>query len=163
MTLIKTIVKFNKKDGAHDNKLFGFITKIKGSWRGCRDTEEKKKIVLVDALLVDDIIPNVPYRCTLSPMKNGNGFVAIFAKPLKFDEKISVLGRPGRNTVLVRWGCKTLTYNPASDKEYERDIQKIANNLRRRNDLNDPNRAAEEFINEALLVKRLYDQYKEDV
>lgn len=163
MSLIKTIIKFNKKDDAHDDKLYGFVTKINGSWRGCRDTEKKKKVVLLDAWLIDKIVPNVPYKCTLSPMKYGKGFVAIFAKPLKFDEKISVIGRPGRNVVLVRWGCKTLTYNPASDKEYERDIQKIANNLRKRHDLNDPARAAEEFINEALLVKRLYDQYKEDV
>ncbi len=42
---IKTNIKFYKGLDNVADKLYGFVAKSNGSWRGCRETESKKKIV----------------------------------------------------------------------------------------------------------------------
>ncbi len=67
---IKTNIKFYKGLDNVADKLYGFVAKSNGSWRGCRETESKKKIVFVDTAIAKDIIPNTLYSCSLVPMRN---------------------------------------------------------------------------------------------
>lgn len=58
---IKTNIKFYKGLENVAYRLYGFVTKTNGSWKGCRETESKKKIVFVDPSIAKDIIPNMLY------------------------------------------------------------------------------------------------------
>lgn len=160
---IKTNIKFN--DGLENVKgrLYGFVTKKDGSWRGCRVDEPKKKIVFVDSLLEPTIIPNVLYSCSLIPMESKHGFIAKSAKLLMFEANIFVScdNKHGSFVVSVQFGNRKFVYNPASSLSRERDIKAIADILRKRVDLKEAVSVAEEFINHAVVVKRLYAQYKE--
>ena len=40
---IKTNIKFYKGLDNVEDRLYGFVTKSNGSWRGCRDTKKKKE------------------------------------------------------------------------------------------------------------------------
>lgn len=40
---IKTNIKFYKGLENVADRLYGFVTKTNGSWKGCRETESKKK------------------------------------------------------------------------------------------------------------------------
>ena len=53
-----------------------------------------------------------------------------------------------------------LIYDPTSTEKRKRDIKAIADNLRTRLDLEDGQIVAEDFINNACIVKRLYEQSK---
>lgn len=70
---IKTNIKFYKGLENVADRLYGFVTKTNGSWKGCRETESKKKIVFVDPSIAKDIIPNMLYSCTLMPMRSETG------------------------------------------------------------------------------------------
>ncbi len=43
---IKTNIKFYKGLDNVADRLYGFVAKSNGSWRGCRETESKKKSCL---------------------------------------------------------------------------------------------------------------------
>ena len=160
---IKTNIKFYKGlDNAAD-RLYGFVTKSNGSWRGCRMTEGKKKIVFVDTAIAKDIIPNTLYSCSLTAMQNGNGFIAQSASMVRFKGTISTACRKDIFLVRVQFGNKTIVYDPSSKKRRNRDIQTIADNLRNRLDLQDASEVAEDFISNACMIKRLYEQSRYNV
>lgn len=155
---IKTIVKFKRGvEFPNKGKMLGFVTKKDGRWRGCRDTDEcKRKIVLVDPSISKSIVENVPYSVTLIPMYSEQGFVAIAATQVKFDAKIITRMSRGVFMVMVKFGIKTITFDPSSENERYNNINDIADHIRNRNDLKDPVQVAEDFIDSACLVKRLY-------
>lgn len=159
MQRIKTNIKFNK--GLNDNasRLYGFVTKINGSWRGCRETDDyKKKIVFVDWAIVNDIIPNVLYRCSLIPMNREGGFIAMSASMVRFKANVNTVSKRGNLFIRVKFGNKEIIYDPASMDRRKRDISGIANRLRSRNDLLNPNQVAEDFIDSACIIRNLYNQ-----
>lgn len=156
--VIKTNIKFYKGLDNVADKLYGFVTKIDGSWRGCRQDAPKKKIVFIDEKLAKDIIPNQLYRCTLTPMANDGGFIVISTAIMKFPAMVRTNTYKGRYSVKVTFGNKCLIYDPASSEKRKRNIQAIAENLRKRSDLENAWQVAEDFINAAVCVKRLYEQ-----
>ena len=156
---IKTNIKFYKGLGGADSKIYGLVTKSNGSWRGCRETDEcKKKIVFVDPSVSDDIIPNVLYSCSLVPMKKEEGFIAKSANIIKFKPIIETKITKTIFRVPVKFGNKLYVYDPDSNEKRQRDIKAIAESLRKRIDIVDANQTAEDFLNSACIVKRLYEQ-----
>lgn len=153
---IITNVKFKKDENC---QFYGFVTKNEfGSWRGCREESDvKKKIVFADTAACGGLMPNVLYRAILTPMGNGkNGFIAKQMEIVKFKAKIETELHNKTFKVVVRFGNKILTYNPASSWERNRNIQGIARHLKGRIDLEDSLRISEEFLDCACLVLGLY-------
>lgn len=155
---IKTYIKFSKGLDNVADKVYGFVTKKNGSWRGCRDTEEKKKIVLVAPELVDGIIPDMLYSCSLTPMRNDKGFIANSANLVKFKGTISSICRGDKFIVNVQFGNRLFTYDPSSNDRRKNDIQGIAEALRTRVDLENAAIVAEDFVNDAFVVRRMYKE-----
>lgn len=160
---IKTNIKFYKGLQNVEDQIYGFVTKVNGGWRGCRDTEEKKKIVFVDNKIVNDIVPNMLYSCSLIPMRNSGGFIAMSATPIRFKGVITTTCNKKAYQVKVKFGNKMIIYDPSSSQKRKRDIKSIANNLRNRFDLENAQMVAEDFINNACIIKRLYEQSLSDV
>lgn len=163
MDLIKTNIKFYKGLGNAQDRIYGFVTKTNGSWRGCRETEAKKKIVFVRADIAPNIIPNLLYHCSLAPMRKSEGFIANSATPIKFDATISIKCTKKIHLVKVMFGNKTIIYDPSSTDRRKRDIQAIAEILKNRPDLVNPHSVATEFVDNACMVKRFYEQFKSNV
>lgn len=161
--VIKTNIKFYKGLDNVEDRLYGFVTKSNGSWKGCRESEPKKKIVFVGSSVTDNIIPNALYQCSLVPMVNKDGFIATSATLIKFQGTIITTCKKGIFVVKIKFGNKMLIYDPASKERRRRDIQGIANNLRNRHDLENSQDIAEEFISSACIIKRLYEQSRSNV
>lgn len=157
---IKTNIKFYKGLNDAEDRIYGFVTKVNGSWKGCRESEAKKKIVFVDESIAPSILPNTLYHCVLIPMKTGNGFVALSAKILKFKATIATISHKDTFVVAVKFGNKEIIYDPSSRDVKRNDIVTIANIIRKRDDLKDAHTTAEDFIDNALMAKRLYDHLK---
>ena len=158
-TRIKTNIKFQKGLNGGTDKVYGFVTKTSTkSWRGCRENEPKKKIVLVDAAVSRDIVPNVLYSCSLIPMRSDSGFIAKSASIVKFKATIVTSCTNSRYAVSVRFGNRNIVYDPASKEKNKKDISSIADMLRHSLDLENANTVAEDFINSACLIKHLYEQ-----
>lgn len=153
---IKTNIKFSTGIAHDSSRLCGFVTKVNGSWKGCRaDDKCKKKIVFIDYKTVNNVIPNMLYQCVLIPMKKDGGFIAISAELVTFEATIYTKYNYGRFTVHVRFGNKCIVYDSESDDNRKRDINLIANRLRKRIDLKNSNEVVEDFINTACLVRNL--------
>lgn len=162
---IKTNIKFYKGlDNAMD-RLYGFVTKKNGNWRGCRIDEAKKKIVFVDPSIASDIVPNVLYHCSLIPMQCNTGFIAKTAKLVMFEANIIADCNEDFTSfsVKVKYGNKELVYDPGSREKRKRDIQGIARIIRLSIELKNAMIVAEDFINCAVEVKTLYNKYKKNV
>ena len=157
---IKTNIKFYKGLDNVKDRVYGFVTKCNGSWRGCRETESKKKIVFVDAAIAASIIPNMLYHCSLTPMRERDGFIAMSATPIQFPATIMVTCNKHAHIVKVMFGNKTIIYEPGSKEKRKRDISAIAEKLRNRIDLKDAQSVASDFVDNACMVKRLYEQLK---
>lgn len=155
---IKTNIKFYKGLDNVQDRVYGFVTKSNGSWKGCRESESKKKIVFVDAAIASTIVPNMLYHCSLTPMRERDGFIAMSATPIKFKATISVTCNKRTHMVKVIFGNKTIIYEPGSKEKRKRDISAIAENLRTRLDLEDAPSVATDFVDNACMVKRLYEQ-----
>lgn len=160
---IKTNIKFYKGLNNMQDRLYGFVTKSNGSWKGCREGVVKKKIVFVDPAIATDITPNVLYSCSLIPMRNDEGFIVKSASVIKFTGLITSTCRKNVFFVKVRFGNKEIIYDPSSKENRKRDIQAIASHLRSRVDLENAHDVAEDFISSACIVKRLYDQHQDNV
>lgn len=153
---IKTNLKFKRDE---KGELYGFVTKTdNGSWRGCREDEVKKKIVLTDKHLGQSMQENVLYQVVLIPMRSDSGFIAIQAKLVQFTAKIETETRHGEYKVVVKFGNKVVTYNPQSTDNRRNNPQAIAKYLRERVDLKYSNAVAEEFINCACLLLCIYNK-----
>ena len=108
---IKTNIKFYKGLDNVADKLYGFVAKSNGSWRGCRETESKKKIVFVDTAIAKDIIPNTLYSCSLVPMRNEGGFIAKSATIIKFPGTVATVCRKNVFLVRITFGNKEYIYD----------------------------------------------------
>lgn len=159
---IKTIIKFKRgTEGINNGKVYGFVTKKGGHWMGCRDVDDcKKKIVFVDHSVSKDIQENVPYNVTLIPMHSEQGFIVMAATQVKFEAKIITRMSKGIFKVMVKFGIKTIVYDPSSKLDKYNNINDIADHIRHRADLRDPIQVAEDFIDSACLIKSLYKREK---
>lgn len=155
---VKTNIKFNKGLDGMEEKVYGFVTKCNGSWRGCYEDAEKKKLVLVDPRVAPTITPRFLYECVLVPMKSDTGFIAISASLIKFKPIIKTTYKGGKFSVTVSFGNRKMVYDPSSKEENKKDISKIADRIRMRMDVENPQQLAEDFIDAACMVKRLYEQ-----
>lgn len=158
---IKTNIKFYKGLGGVESRLYGLVTKIQGSWRGCRETDEcKKKIVFIDPSISSDIVPNALYSCSLIPMRKEEGFIAKSVQLVKFKAIIDTKISKSTYRVSVKFGNKVITYEPGHKEKRYNDLKAIADGLRKRIDIVDANQVAEDFLDSACIVKRLYEQEK---
>lgn len=161
---IKTNIKFCKGLDNSDSRVYGFVTKVDGSWRGCYgDDNTKKKIVFVDTALEKSIVPGKLYRCVLTPMKSQQGFVAISAVLVGFPGVVRAMCGNGNFKVTVQFGNRLITYDPSSDDPRKNDIQVVARHLQQRIDLKNAYAVAENFVDNAVLIKRLYDQHHKNL
>lgn len=160
---IKTNIKFKKNER---NIFQGFVTKNEhGSWRGCREDSDisKKKIVLLDPRQITiPIKENTLYQCTLIPMKSDSGYIVIQAKQVQFEAKVETIVHEDTYQVVVKFGNKTITYDPTSKQDKRNDKQAIANMLRSREDLKYANAIAEEFLDCACLLQTIYKRAKNE-
>ena len=158
MNRIKTNIKFYRGLKGKPDTLYGFVMKAKGCWMGCGVETPKKRIVFVDAEISAPIIPGVLYRCSLIPMRGGDGFIAKSATVVTFKASIQTECRGKAYAIKVVFGNRAIVYDPGSKDRRKRDIQGIADILRSRVDLKDAVQVAEDFITSASAVKRLYEQ-----
>lgn len=159
--VIKTNIKFKE----NEKGIFqGYVIKVNGSWRGCRENAEtKKKIVLLEPKQITiPIHENALYQCTLIPMKSDTGFIVINAKPVQFEAKIETIVRKDVYKVIIKFGYKTITYDPTSKLKNRNDKQAIAEKLRSREDLKYANATAEEFLDCACLLQSIYKRAKSE-
>lgn len=159
--VIKTNIKFKE----NERGVFqGYVTKVNGSWRGCRENAEtKKKIVLLEPKQITVTIhENTLYQCTLIPMKSDTGFIVINAKPVQFEAKIETIVRKDVYKVIIKFGNRTITYDPTSKLENRNDKQAIVEKLRSREDLKYANATAEEFLDCACLLQSIYKKAKSE-
>lgn len=160
---IKTNIKFYRGLGNIEDRIYGVVTKVNGSWRGCRkDDGVKMKIVFVDAAIAKDIIPNILYCCSLTPMREGDGFVAKSAKIVKFPAVIRTICRKDAHMVQVKFGNKLYIYDPSKQETKKRSIEAIANALRNHVDLANACWVAEEFTNAACMLRHMYHQRNDE-
>lgn len=152
---IKTNIKFKKNERG---VFYGFVTKNKkGSWRGCNEESEvKKKIVFLDNHEESNMIPNALYQVTLIPMKSDSGFIALNPKILQFIAKIETKVENNIYNVTVKFGNRTVIYDPTSDNKKKNNIQSIANFLKSRVDLKYKDAVAGEFLDCACLLLSIY-------
>lgn len=155
--VITTNIKFQQEGTGTSTRLLGFVTKVNGSWRGCREDVELKKIVFPAPYLQSSIVPGALYRCGLANMDNNKGFIAVSAKIVQFEATISTIVNPDENKVVVKYGNRVVVYNPASSDERENNIQTIANKLRSRIDLANSCQVAEDFIDAAFMLRQQYN------
>ena len=154
---IKTLLKFQKSD--RDKMSFvAYVRKDKsGSWKGCRETDgNKKKIVLADKQVAETMMENVLYSTTLIPMKECMGFVAISAEPVRFTANINTIIDDDRYMVEVKFGNKTIVYDPSSSMENRRTIPGIIETLLHRIDIKHPDQVIEDFREAAEIVLAYY-------
>lgn len=156
---IKTNIKFKKNE---QGRLYGFVSKKpNGSWIGCREEyPEKKKIVLVDADVENGMIADVLYSVNLVPMKNDNGFVVVSASQKLFKARIETELHDDIYRVSVKFGNKTLVYDPTSNLQQRRSISQIADLITKAQNLKDRMTIANEFTDSACLVQSLYNRQK---
>lgn len=156
---IKTNIKFKQNE---NGAFYGFVTKdSRGSWRGCRETDAKKKIVFVDKDKESDIIPDALYQCSLIPMKSESGFIAINVKLMKFEAHIETEVTDNLYRVTVTFGHTAIVYNPQSTNPQKNNIQTVARLLRSRHDLKYKEAVAEEFCDNAYLLFNIYKKRKQ--
>lgn len=157
---IKTGLKF--KRGTSDGnvgKVYAFVTKENGHWRGCReDDDRKKKIVFADQSVSKSIIEGKLYWCKLIPMREDNGFIAMSAEMAKFKARIETIVKGKSFMVIVSFGNKKVVYDPTSSDEKRADIKGITDYLRHRVDLLDAQQVAEDFLDSACIVRGLYQR-----
>lgn len=157
---IKTNVKFvlSERDGSP----IGYVTKVNGAWKGCRDNDQcKKKIVLVDKELGKRIVPNCLYRVIIIPMTHNDGFVTIQAEIVKFAATVTTSTEGDSPTVSVTFGNKTLVYDPSSCDRSRSDISCVIKTLSQRMDIKDVDGVIADFVDSAELVRRTYiDTYQ---
>ena len=93
-------------------------------------------------------------------MHSEQGFIATAATQVLFDAKIITRMSKGVFKVLVKFGIKTVMFDPSSKLERYNSITGIADLIRHRTDLKDPMQVAEDFIDSACLVRDLYKREK---
>lgn len=103
------------------------------------------------------------YSCSLVPMRGEGGFIAKSATLVRFKAAISTVCRKNIFIVRVTFGNKEIIYDPSSKETRKSDIKAIADLLRSRNDLESAISIAEDFIDNACMIKRLYDQSRHNV
>lgn len=159
--IIKTNIKFKKNE--EKNIFQGFVTKNKqGSWRGCsEDADVSKKIVLLEPRQIPiPIKENTLYHCSLIPMKSDCGYIVIHARLVQFEAKIETEAHEDVYKVVVKFGNKTVTYNPSNPSSKHNSIQGIVDFLKSREDLKCANAVAEEFLDYACLLQSIYNKNK---
>ena len=154
---IKTCIKF--KRSKLNQSLIGFVTKCQASWRGCRENDDvQKKIVIADYQISQSMLPEVLYRVTLVPMKTENGFIAIQADVVKFSAFVSIVKKYGHYMVIVKFGNKTIFFDPKGKNKKQNDYGKVLGTLSNRVDIKDPEIVISDFAQAALEVKRLNEK-----
>lgn len=157
---IKTNIKF--KRGSR-KELYGFVTKVGPSWRGCHEEYTgKKKIVYVDEKLSTELEPGLLYRVALIPMNGKDGFIAITAKQIKFTAKIKTELDDDKFKVFVSFGNKTFIYDPKSKSEKKNNMNAIAQLIRERPDLEGSMEVADDFLDNAYMALTLYKRTLKD-
>lgn len=157
---IKTNIKFKQNErGA----FYGFVTKNeKGSWRGCGETDVvKKKIVFVDVCEEANIIPGALYQCSLVPMTEKEGFIALDTKLVQFEARISTEVNNDTYKITVKFGNTVIVYNPKSTNPKKNKIQTIVKFLKGRVDLKYKDAVADEFCDCACLLLSIYKRQNE--
>lgn len=151
---IKTNIKF-KKDSR--DQLYGFVTKVGSSWRGCREEDTvKKKIVYADKKVQLSMEPGLLYHVVLIPMTVKDGFIAIQAQQMKFNAKINTELNDNKFKVSVSFGNKVFIYDPASKSKKRSDMNAIAQLIRERKDLEGSMQVADDFLDNAMMALVLY-------
>lgn len=141
---VKVCIKFYKS--SETGYLTGFVhhkgatRHRKAVWVGCSMTEglpKKRKVVLVGTQLRGTVLPNVLYHATIIPMTDKDGFVCTSAKPVQFPAKFEVAKVDGDYVLRVKFGMKTILYEPKSKNPMYNSIEDIATHIARRFDLKD--------------------------
>ncbi len=98
------------------------------------------------------------YSCVLTPMRSDNGFIVKSAKLIRFPATIKTVCHKKTFKVITTFGNKEIVYDPSSKVNSRNNIKAIADLLRSRNDLENALVVAEDFIDNACIAKKLYEQ-----
>ena len=145
MKSLRIYLKFQKRK--ENGQLYGFVTQKRGNWMGCYENYEGgKRIVIVAKELTPTTLENTLYQAKIIPMNNGKpGFIAVNLKIIKFKATVETILKKEGFAVLVKFGNRTIKYDPESKWKNERCHSDIANLLRHRVDIEDPERTAMDF------------------
>ena len=160
--VIRTKIKFteSKRDSA---VLVGYVTKDDQNFiRGCReDDPAKKKIVIPAESVAPGIVPNVLYECVIRPMASGSGYVAIDASVCQFPAVVDATVSNNRFKVEVRFGGKTVVYDPQFGiEDSRRTVEGALSVLEGRMDIKDKPQVVKAFLRSGNMVHSLYKDYR---
>lgn len=160
--VIRTRIKFteSKTDKA---VLVGYVTKDDQNFiRGCReDDPAKKKVVIPDVSIAQFIMENVLYECVIRPMVSGKGYIATSAEICKFPAVIDTTVSGNRFKVEVRFGGKTVVYDPQfGSDDSRRTVEGALAILEGRVDIRDKERVIDAFLKSANMVHSIYKDYR---
>lgn len=161
---IRTYIKFEQGDKS--GRPVGYVTKegVRGdngkrSWKGVRSADQRhKKVVIADWKIAGMILENILYKCTLIPMANSDGFVAISAEPVRFPATIETIRNKHGFIISVKFGQKNITYNPKypADPKYS-SLEKVIDTLRNRPDLENADKVVDTFIEAVEIAQKFSD------
>lgn len=141
---IDTNIKFEISEKS--NTPVGFIAKKKGVWMGVtKGSSSPKMIVVVDKKLSQLIEPGVVYKCHLTPMKSGKGYVTTKATMMQYEAQIEGVMLPGRFTVKAKYGNRLIEYDPLSKNPMKNDLAIVLEQVRECPQIRNSENACVEF------------------
>ena len=161
-SLIRTRIKFFLSQTDHKT-LVGYVTKNEsGVYRGCRESSPvKKKVVIPDSELANGMVEKALYSCSLKPMNNGSGFIAVEAELCQFPAIVDTTVTANRFKVTVEFGNTKIIYDPQYGKDKTRNtVEGVLEILESRNDIREKQSVIAAFLRSANMVCALYNDYK---
>lgn len=158
----KTQLKFVKSEKT--GELIGFVSKTKDNkLKGVReDSMYGKRICILSETLKGSILPNTLYNVELKPMHGGkNGYVVTSATQVLFTATVESFIVPKKKyQVIVRFGGKTVYFDPVNGKTYSSRTKKgVLEILNKRNDIANQDEVISDFLDRA---DELISQMRED-
>ena len=148
MTIERTQIKFALSKGG--GEIIGFVSRNSKTkkLKGVRENSTYgKKIVVLSEDLKGKISPNLLYEVELKEMHNGNGFVAISAKLVKFPASFeTTIEMREAYQIRILFGNKTIYFDPMNGRSpSSRTIQGVVGVLKCRQDIEDIDNVLLEF------------------
>lgn len=159
---INTLIKFSYDSNTKTH--LAFVTKLGAGkpWKGCRENAKtKKKIVIPSKEIASTVQDNTLYHAELIPMNNDQGFIATKLEIQKFPAVIETTVSPTRFKCELKFGNKTIIYDPQKGRQESRKLlPNVMELVRQRVDIENKDKVMEDFNLACQTVLYYYIEYK---